>query len=141
MQMEHSGPADPGRQVQLMTLVLPAGDVETPGHATHEVKPGVLPYVPGLQVVQVLDPALSAYVPAPHETHCVDKIEGDVDPAGHATHEVIPGVFPYVPEGQAVQVLAPSLSAYVPASHTKHSFGATEARSPHAQQASDADME
>ena len=69
--MEHSGPANPGKQVQLLTLVLFAGDVETPGHSMQEVKPGVFPYVPGLQAVQELAPVLSAYVPASHTKHSV----------------------------------------------------------------------
>ena len=58
--------------MQLLTLVLPAGDVEPAGHATHEdsdTMPGVLPYVPEGQAVQLLAPALSAYVPASHEMH------------------------------------------------------------------------
>ena len=74
--MEHSGPPNPGRQVQLLTLVLLAGDVETPGHSMQEVMPGVLPYVPGLQAVQELAPVLSAYVPASHEMHAFAETDG-----------------------------------------------------------------
>ena len=63
-------------QVQLLTLVLLTGDVEPDGHATHEVIPGVLPYVPGLQAVQLLAPALSACVPASHEMHVFAETDG-----------------------------------------------------------------
>ena len=58
VQVLPGGPHEPALQVQFVTVVLPAGDVASVGHAMHERADDSFEYLPAEQGIHVVDPGL-----------------------------------------------------------------------------------
>jgi hypothetical protein len=134
--------ANPTLQVQLVDVVLPAGELEFAGHARQvstDVAPVVVEYVPAPQLLHAAEPLASLYVPVAHAEHvspsgpvkptlhvqsATAELElGELEPAGHVTQVVAivaAVVVEYVPAPQSAHAALPVTTLYLPVTQAVH---------------------
>jgi len=115
-----SGPVWPALHQQRSMRLLPAPDVEFPGHATHALAadaPEAPPYVPALQLAQSAAPP-AACVPALQLLH-TEADAAEYVPALQLAQSAAPAAA-NVPAPHAAQLESPALAAYVPALQALH---------------------
>ena len=125
----------PASHKQRSMRLVPATDVELPGHAAQLESPELAAYVPAPQALHAPEPVAFLYCPAAHAPHAPPSGPvcptlqtqwvaagaplGECELAGHGTHTlsaVRPTAVEYFPAPQLMQVLTPTAAEYLPAS-------------------------
>ena len=119
-----AGCKNPALHLQLLEVVLPAGDGASAGQLLHTEEPIAAEYLPAMQSVHASLPRAVLYFPATHAKHVPPS--GPVYPVLQIQAVTVVCPIAECPESlQAVQAVEPLSVLYVPAAHAEH-------RSPYA---------
>ena len=113
----------PASHKQRSMRLVPATDVELPGHAAQLESPELAAYVPAPQALHAPEPGPPLKLPAAHGTQALaaDAPEAPAYvPAPHAAQLESPELAAYVPAPQALHAPEPVAFLYCPAAHAPH---------------------